>query len=681
MAYNPGETIPGPDDVLDLDAILAVCGGLVSFNRATNSVELSHSEVQEYLDQNFTTLFPEGSLQSASWCTSYLSLVESPDLPKWMRNEDEKLESVWSTLRRKYLLLTYAIHEWGYLVSDAEAKGQLTATLRAQTFQLLERVDLRRLCNFLATDPATYFDGTFDGEDGPRFDFSPVNTAAYFSLEFAVEKLLRDNANVKEEPEDQTPLIVATRNGRERMVRLLLDSRPKNLDHVPMNGSSALSYAVEAGNSSIVRMLLDSGADPDLPAKLGETPLMCAVSRGDIEIGSILLASGRTSVNQTDNDGQSAMHKAILAGDLAFVKLLLGTNIHFVQALERKLGDKVFDAIPINRQSSPWRDVDKTVFQMFRNREGRTLVSFAALHGKAEILEILLELPDADVNHENDERKTPLALAAFQGYTAAVELILDDERTGIESRDRYGETPIFGAVRGSYLLTIKVLLKKGAKINVVNEAGATPLEIAISDEAPYELVDLLAEHRVMGHADRRRAVSEQNRLVCLTSGKLSRLVYEFIYTYRLDLECFGSWDQFVPETLTAKVRGLDHGQALMDRIVYHRRVLNLLLERFDPSAHDIGDSVNQKTDAALHASEKLLTWYSADEFDRYLKQYDLEGSSAQPLKSDMRLQKLDRNPRPDHKSAIHQLFCAIAHIHPSGDIDSALDLIAQVITC
>ena len=68
---------------------------------------------------------------------------------------------------------------------------------------------------------------------------------------------------------------MASANGHESIVRALLDAGADK-DAKDDEGSTALTWASESGHESIVRALLDAGADRDAKDNEGRTALMRA---------------------------------------------------------------------------------------------------------------------------------------------------------------------------------------------------------------------------------------------------------------------------------------------------------------------------------------------------------------------------------------------------------------------
>lgn len=102
-------------------------------------------------------------------------------------------------------------------------------------------------------------------------------------------------------------------------------------------GVTPLIRAAKAGDIPVVKLLLDHGADPNLPNINGDTPLMAAVGKGWInsptrgafyteeqalEVYALLRAKG-ANVNARTNFNETALHSAALRGWNEIVKKLI----------------------------------------------------------------------------------------------------------------------------------------------------------------------------------------------------------------------------------------------------------------------------------------------------------------------------------------------------------------------
>jgi ankyrin repeat protein len=112
------------------------------------------------------------------------------------------------------------------------------------------------------------------------------------------------------------------------------------------------------------------------------------------------------------------------------------------------------------------------------DREGRQELHYRALEG--DIAGIRARLAAGDEIGLADRRGfTALHFAAQQSQTEAVKVLLESGAP-VDPLDRFGNTPLWRAVFNSpgNEATVQVLLNAGANPDIVNEAGATPRDLA-----------------------------------------------------------------------------------------------------------------------------------------------------------------------------------------------------------
>ncbi|EOD22128.1 hypothetical protein EMIHUDRAFT_65118, partial [Emiliania huxleyi CCMP1516] len=63
-----------------------------------------------------------------------------------------------------------------------------------------------------------------------------------------------------------------------------------------------LYFAAEAGQTEVVNMLIEHGADRNMQIETGETPLIASVLRGHLGVFNVLMRAG-VDVNLADEEG------------------------------------------------------------------------------------------------------------------------------------------------------------------------------------------------------------------------------------------------------------------------------------------------------------------------------------------------------------------------------------------
>ena len=216
----------------DTHEILEICGSLVTYDEVSNQVRLAHHSVREYLSSQVPTDSPffmpgEASHREVSeLCLSYLLL---DDFSCGWTNECVLREKLW-----RFPLLRYAAEWWPYHVIDSKAE------------QALQPLILRIM------DPAGV----------PPFTFwLQVVTSSWGGTDF------------RKKPDwDPKPLYYAASYGLEQTARSLVTLGAGLDDKAGRFGGTALHAAVFRAHPRLVRLLLDSGADPTIHDNNGTPP-------------------------------------------------------------------------------------------------------------------------------------------------------------------------------------------------------------------------------------------------------------------------------------------------------------------------------------------------------------------------------------------------------------------------
>jgi len=139
---------------------------------------------------------------------------------------------------------------------------------------------------------------------------------------------------------------------------------------------------------------------------------------------------------------------------------------------------------------------------MYQNQMNELLQ--AAQAGDENKLRSLLATNPELANMENAEGLTPLGYAAHYGHPNAVKTLLEH---GVEvnaiSHSKVSYIPSntalhAGIAGGCSIEVIKLLLECGAKTDILDSNGYTPIEVAASHKSSKEIIELLEEYNSRG---------------------------------------------------------------------------------------------------------------------------------------------------------------------------------------
>jgi ankyrin repeat protein len=260
-------------------------------------------------------------------------------------------------------------------------------------------------------------------------------------------------------------------------------------------GMTPLLYAARDGRPGSAQRLIAAGADLELPDANGIRPLLMAALNNKLDVARLLMSKG-ANVNGDDFWGRSPLWAAVeyrnldmnnveqdapkdngvdRAPILAFIKELIDAGAN-VNARTREV-------FPPRRWLYSLNDVSWVDFT------GQTPFLRAALSGDTATMRLLVQR-GADPNLPTLAGTTPLMAAAgvnwvvAQTYTESPQALVDavnlclELGADINATNSMGLTALLGAAnRGSNDL-IELLVKRGARLDVKDKEGRTPLRWA-----------------------------------------------------------------------------------------------------------------------------------------------------------------------------------------------------------
>ncbi|RSL89785.1 hypothetical protein CEP51_001065 [Fusarium floridanum] len=347
----------------------------------------------------------------------------------------------------------------------------------------------------------------------PNLGRTPLLAATSNGHEAVARHLIEAGARVNiEDTNSETPLIMAAKDGRISMVKLLLNAGADIDAKGWYYGMTALSLAAAKGHTDIVEFLLQNNAAADLVDETGRKALAWAIEEGHDDIVE-LLANQETDADSTGADKEGVTSETLLS---AYPNVNAGSDEDrlgwaFEQGHVSVIKEILEQATDLEHRDETGRTplvlaaseghielvkllLDKNVEVDSKDKEGRTPLSYAAENGHMDVVTLLLD-NGADLHSEDDQEMTPLTVAALRGHEEIVSLLLE-KGADPNHWDGNGFSPLLHAASEGHLEIVSMLLGKGVDPNVRDkEEGKSVLTWAASD-GHLEVLKLLLARNV-----------------------------------------------------------------------------------------------------------------------------------------------------------------------------------------
>ena len=350
---------------------------------------------------------------------------------------------------------------------------------------------------------------------------SPLCLAATCNNTNLTDYLISISCDVNEvNKEFETPISQAAKYGHTEMISLLLQHK-SNVDLKDLRGYTPLMHAVS--NISCFELLLSAGADPYTTTQDGETVLMMACEKGEVQMVRSILDSLRCNVdpvlgddrsrklrylkqyiNKTNKNGTTALlktshlqaHKA--ACDIIDLLISDGADINVCDTIQQS---SAMHIAAMNNNVDLLSKLYKQGANIHaQDRDGVTPLFIAAEYGFIDAVNILCfglyENPDfSDVGilemKRTTDNMTPLFIAAERGHSFVVtKLCCFLAKTNVTNIE--GSSALLLASINNHTKVCKTLLDLGADVNVRNILGYNPILVA-SRNGNTKLVQLYIE--------------------------------------------------------------------------------------------------------------------------------------------------------------------------------------------
>ena len=227
---------------------------------------------------------------------------------------------------------------------------------------------------------------------------------------------------------------------------------------------SAMSWGALHGQTEIVQLLIENGAEVNIKSGDGATPLHSAAFFGRTDVAKLLLENG-ADIKARNNDGATSVDLLYVDWEItAFIGSLVGvdTGKEEIAAMKTGRGE-------IAKLFGLEGTFDKAGTSPAQN------LSAAAFTGDLTAMKKALA-DGADPNTKDPQSGgTLLATAALMGHTKVVALLLE-HGADVNARSRDGGTALHSAAFLGRVETVKLLLDKGADTMLQSNIGGTVID-------------------------------------------------------------------------------------------------------------------------------------------------------------------------------------------------------------
>lgn len=377
-----------------------------------------------------------------------------------------------------------------------------------------------------------------------RYGIPPLRLAAEVGNARTIEALLRAGADPNSTlPSGETVLMTAAHTGKPDAVSMLLSHGARPNEREGRFGETAMMWAAAENNGAAIRVLADGGGDLNAKSNLtqfpefrfltsgmvitalpkgGWTPLMFAARQGSMDSARALLEA-RANPNLTDPDGTTALVIAIINAhfDLAammvekgadpnvadtsgMAALYAAVDMHTLGAMLSRPGPKVTDKldaaalVPIllKHGANPNLRLKKPIIGRHHDSgdasmgEGTTALMRAAKSADFPVMRSLLDGGANPSLMQKDYSNVAMILMNGRGAGGNEAAILEAIKLcvargmDIDAFNANGQTIVHLAVQRGNNSIVRYLAESGAKLDMKNKQGRTPMDIALGVGAP-----------------------------------------------------------------------------------------------------------------------------------------------------------------------------------------------------
>ena len=295
---------------------------------------------------------------------------------------------------------------------------------------------------------------------------------------------------------DQLRLLIATKSGRVKKVREILECGKCTVNCTDSDGWTPLHWACFRGQVDVVWVLVSEfKADMTIRTPFGNTPLM--IARHD-NVVNALLSGYQCPVDAKGRNGYTALHNSCRDGHIDMVRLLIKHKANVNARTDS--GDTPLTLAAINKHDNVVHALSDYNCEVYaKDKDAYTaLLELSCKRGYVHIVRTLLNEDKADVNARTHSGDTPLTLAVRHKHDNVVHALSDYNCEVLANgKDAYTALLELSCKRG-YVHIVRTLLNEDkADVNARTHSGDTPLTLAARNKHDNVVHALLSDSQCL----------------------------------------------------------------------------------------------------------------------------------------------------------------------------------------
>lgn len=300
-----------------------------------------------------------------------------------------------------------------------------------------------------------------------RFSLAIVCAGAAVGLALVQGVMAPMLAQVKQAQQAPKDLATVVQSGDSKLALQQIQAGA-DVNRAQPDGTTPLMWAVYRTDYEVAQALLAKKANPNTANEFGATPLTEAARQSDERLVKLLLDAG-AKVDSANPDGETALMVAISGGNVAVVQMLIdaGANVNVVEKFHNQT--PLMYAVSANRNAP-----QMTKILLAKDADTRPRALFSDWPSQ------ITSEPRAQYRPVGG--LTALLYATRSGcYECVEELIAAGADVNVPTPE--GITPLMNALDNEHNDIAKLLMEKGANLDVWDWWGRTALWIAVDRKA------------------------------------------------------------------------------------------------------------------------------------------------------------------------------------------------------